>query len=320
MAALNRTGVCTLLIFMTAAAVGCSAPIPPGSASLPQGIEETKVPGVELDGYVFVSSDPPLSLPTQLLRSGEGGPAAPAPGAPRIALRRATMVMGAPLEEYGGTLELVSEPDAQAAWRLLQARTKVADAWTEYSPPRISLVRGKGPWADAVRRDLDSGRLVSLRDHDPQAWNLVTNLPKAPPSPPIAAGMLKLDRGLLDLLGRKVGVRLDELGQALGIVRVDRLAFGVYADAIDPEYLAQSGVDILVVGKSSYPGVFVSFLLGVAGGQAGMETIDLGNTNAKHRTIEGLHLILKNKGSVLYAAVAGTRERAENLMLSTLSG
>ena len=54
-------------------------------------------------------------------------------------------------------------------------------------------------------------------------------------------------------------------------------------------------------------------------GKIGMDTIDLDNTNARHLALEDGHLIIKNKGSLIYATVAGTRTRAEELMLRALA-
>ena len=59
--------------------------------------------------------------------------------------------------------------------------------------------------------------------------------------------------------------------------------------------------------------------MSVVAGRTEMEIIDLGNTNARYRLIEDLHLVIKNKGSAMYAALAGTRENAERLIMSALS-
>ena len=54
-------------------------------------------------------------------------------------------------------------------------------------------------------------------------------------------------------------------------------------------------------------------------GRLGMETIDLGSTNARYLATEHAHVVLKNKGSLIYAALADDRHDAEQLMLRALA-
>jgi hypothetical protein len=175
---------------------------------------------------------------------------------------------------------------------------------------------------------MDSGWFIPLKERDPKAWNLLTNLPKNPPQRPLAAGVLNLDNNLLKLLAVKGNIALEgEIEKAIGLIKVDNFAFGVYTDepiavsgAIDQELIKSSNASILFVTHSGYRGALVSFLLSVAAGRMQMETIPLGETNARYRMVGELHLVVKNKGSILFAALAATRERAEGLMLSAIAG
>jgi hypothetical protein len=76
---------------------------------------------------------------------------------------------------------------------------------------------------------------------------------------------------------------------------------------------------VLFVSQSTYPAGLVSFMLSVIASRTDMELIKLGDTNARYKTIDGLHLIIKNKESLVYAAVAGNRGDAERLILSALA-
>ena len=58
---------------------------------------------------------------------------------------------------------------------------------------------------------------------------------------------------------------------------------------------------------------------GALGGRAGLELIELGDTNARYRTIDDLHMVVKNRGSLVYAALAGSRSAAEDLILSAIA-
>ena len=118
------------------------------------------------------------------------------------------------------------------------------------------------------------------------------------------------------------GIRLFGLENVFGFVDVDRVAFGLYADApstvpevLDKEFLLEADASVFFVSNSGRGGFVVSFLLGTVGGRAGLETIELGDTEAHYRTLDDLHLVVKNRGSLVFAALAGTRAGAESLML-----
>ena len=119
----------------------------------------------------------------------------------------------------------------------------------------------------------------------------------------------------------------DGLGEAFALIRVERIGFALYTDSslelsshIDRRYINDSDSSVLLVSHSSYPGPLVSFLLSVIAGRTGMELIEIGNTNARYREIDGLHLVIKNKGSFLYAALSTTRADAVEIILSAIVG
>ena len=143
---------------------------------------------------------------------------------------------------------------------------------------------------------------------------------------PIAAGALKLDEVLIASITERASLEMDGIGNAFGLVRVESLGFAIYSDKplevssnIDKDYILNSGASLLFVSQSSYPGPLVAYMLSVMAERTEMELINLGTTNARYRDIEGLHLIVKNKGSLLYASVAGTRAESESLILSALN-
>jgi len=311
------------LLCLTAAAIGCATAAPPGKALLPDGIEDAKVPGVDGRGYLYFSADPPLALSAQTLLPPRQQAQ---PNALPIKLQRATMVIGASLEHYAGILEFASDEDAQAAWELFAANTDPKQVWAKLSPPRMLLSGLGDPWGESAQASLNSDELVLLSEHDPVSWGLLTNLPADPPSRPVAAGVVKLEGGVLERFGSQAGLALEGLSDAFGLVRVDTVGFGVYSDSpievparIDDAYLRDSRASVLFVTQSGYSGGLVAFMLSVVAGRNQMELIELGDTNARYRAIGGLHLVLKNRGSLVFAALAGSRAAAEELMLSALA-
>ena len=228
--------------------------------------------------------------------------------------------------EFGGAVTFDS--DEAAGYALTQLVEYVVDdhLWSKAVPPDLLLVKGDSGWADSVRAGLLSGEGVPLSQADPEAWTLLTNLPANPPSRPIGAGVLDVEDSLLGSAGDLAELDLESVGDAFRFVGVTSLAFGVYWDGpleipatLDRTFIRESGASVLLVSHSGYPGVLVSFILSIASGRAGLELIELGDTNARYRTIDDLHMVVKNRGSLVYAALAGSRSAAEDLILSAIA-
>lgn len=325
---MKRTVLFVFLVFLALTGMACSSAADLGGALLPEGIDDARVPAVDASGYVFISSNPPLPLPTSYFgqQSQPGALATPQP-AQQLAMSKASIVAGPAIEAFGGTLTLASEAEAQLAQQLLQERmlSQPGTTWSKATADQLSVASGAGEWAELLKQTLDTGNLLPLNEHNPLAYQLITNLPTTPPSPPLGVGFLKLGPGTLQALAAKADMDVREMDSAFGFVRVDMVAFGIYAQrpvavpaTIDQSFLEQSGVGALIVSHSGYPGAIVSFMLSVIADRTSMETIKIGNTNARYRMIGDLHLVLKNKGSFLYAALSGDRAYAERLVLSAI--
>ena len=324
-AVLPTTGALAMLLLATVFTLACSTVLAPGKAELPAGIDEARVPDVDHGGFFYVRADPPLTLKPELFRSNAGDPA-PVAATTTLALRSATIVAGVAGQEFGGAFTFDSAEAAGYALTELAAYGVDDHLWSKAAPPGLLLVRGDSSWANSVRASLLSGDLVGLAQADPEGWTLLTNLPANPPSRPIGAGVLEVEDSLLDSAGDLTNLDLESVGDAFRFVGVTAVAFGVYLDgplempeALDRGFIRESGASVLLVSNSGYPGVLVSFILSIASGRAGLELIELGDTNARYRTIDGLHMVVKNRGSLVYAALAGSRTAAEDLILSAIA-
>ena len=324
-AVLTRAGALSMLLLAMAFTFACSTVLGPGNAELPAGIEQARVPDVDFGGFLYVGVDPPVTLPPELFPSNSDESASVA-AIPTLALRSATIVAGVAGHEFGGAFTFDSTEAAGYVLTQLVAYGIDDHLWSKAVSPDLLLVKGDSGWADSVRAGLLSDNLVGLSQADPEAWTLLTNLPANPPSRPIGAGVLEVEDSLLSSAGDLAELDLESVGDAFRFVGVTALAFGVYWDgpleipaALDRAFIRESGASILLVSNSGYPGVLVSFILSIASGRAGLELIELGDTNARYRTIDDLHMVVKNRGSLVYAALAGSRSAAEDLILSAIA-
>lgn len=316
-----------LITVFTLTAIGCAVPSSHGRGLLPTGMSEARVPAVENGGYVYFSADPPAKLAEDTLRAKpvQRDPDDPAPR--DMVLTSATLVIGNTPHEFGGALTFGSQSDSFFAWSLLRDRTETEPLWGRLASPNVLVTKGEGTWAEETRQALDAGLITSIPAHDPNAWSLVTHLPAEPPVPPAAAGTLMLSNEIVGPLSEQAEIDLDELAEAFEMVRVDRVGFGIYADGplritsgLDRSYLKEVQSSVLFVSQSTYPGGLVSFMLSVVADKADMELMELGGSNARYRTFDDLHVVIANRGSILYAVVAWSLEDAQALMLSALTG
>lgn len=319
---MKRRGYKSLFLFIFLFALGCSTVPTSGNAMLPEGIGLAQIPDVESSGYLYFNSDEPITLASDFFPQGDDPQVLPMKN---VMLDKAAIVLGASASDFGGTLDFVTPEDASDAWGHFEGQVVAHESWGTLSSPLMHLATGKDTWKDNVKASYETEKLVSIKEHNPSAWDLLSNLPSNPPSEPIAAGALKLDEVLIASITERAALEMDGIGNAFGLVRVDSLGFAIYANAplevssnIDRDYILNTGASLLFVSQSSYPAPLVAYMLSVMAERTEMELITLGNTNARYRDIEGLHLVIKNKGSLLYAAVAGTRADSENLILSAL--
>ena len=303
----------------------CSSLIQDGTGTLPSGIDSAMVPDAELGGYIYFSSDPPIAVSSERFLIPSEAADLPPPANAKLQLSRATIAISEAPKDFSGTLEFADVGEAQTARDLYQARPESANFWGVLDAPKVHIVHGESPWALNVRAQVDSGNMVSIEDSDPLAWDLLTNLPESTEKPPLAVGALTLGGDMLKDVTELAGVQLFGLNTVFGFVGVHNVAFGIYADAsvgvsdgLNEEFFKEAEVAIVMVSNPGYPGVVVSFLLKMVSGRVGMESIEIGDTAARYRTVNDLHLIVKNKGSLLYTVVASTRSEAERLVLSAI--
>ena len=317
-------GLVILLALLTLTAVGCSSSDVVGNALLPVGIETAQIPNVEIAGYLYVNAELPISLPINGLET-ESNDASEAV-LTQLDLNTATIVIGPSIDSFGGTFDFQTEQQAEESLRVFQINPEDEESWGEVVSNRLSMANGTESWTQSVRNAFGSDSLILLTEHESLRWDILTNLPDNPPSRPVAVGILSLDEGFPKLLTERIDFDLVGMDTAFGLVRVDTVGFGIYADApievpdrFGLEFLENAGYGVLLVSRSSYSGFVVAFMLGVVAGQTGMETISIGNTNARYQAVEGIHLILKNKGNLVFAAIAADRQSAESLILSAVT-
>ena len=313
--------IVVLLLFGAA----CSAEVSEGRGTIPVGMESDLVPDVDYQVYLYFGPEAPVSLDYGRFLTSDQEEIAVLEGDEGVSLASVSIVATS-LEQFGGALRFDSDNDAEFVSSLLGQSSVEDPTFIRVGSSVVEIVRGDSIWTEQVVNQLQTAELVSLKETNPLAWNMLTNLPVSEADPPIAAGFISTGGDLLQQIADHAGIRVPGLETAFGMVRVDNVAFGIYSNVpaeipenIDVDFLAELDTGIVLVGGAGYAGVAVAFLVRSIAGKIGMDTVGLGNTNARYLKLEDGHLIIKNKGSLIYATLAGTRSRAEDLMLRALA-
>ena len=313
-----------VLLLSGLAATGCTEGARKGVPALPTGFQEAGIPDIDLNGYVFVTQESPLSIPLRALGTARELP----PGAPEVAgIHRLLAWLGPTVDDFGGLIEFTEE-DAAAFADLRLAETPRSDTslWYQRSGSTVRLVRSTGQWAEEARQALREQRTVPLAVRYPNAWETLRLLPEDPPARPVAAGFIRHAPELVQFLMDREGIQARGISSAMGFVRIGTIAFAVYSDQpleLPPEvtegYLKSLDVGAVVAARAGYPGFVVSFLFGSFAGRAGLDKVEVAGETVRYRTIDELHLFVKSFGTAVYFTVSPNREQAESLMAGVLA-
>ena len=283
---------------------------------LPPGFEEALLPDGDLNAYLYISHSAPIAIPLAAF-----GDSAGASAQPDLELLSLGAWAGPNLDSFGAKVEFQQQKQAQAAETML---ADDVEKWREDSVLR--LVRGEGAWADDVEAAMRAGHGVTFKDKYEDTWRLLSLLPEEPPLEPAAAGFIHVDSDLLDSLTSRVDLDLGGLGQALGTINVEDIAYVAYAEdelrlpeEVDREFVRSSGIAAVFVARSTYPGFILGFFLNAFADRVDLQSdTRIAGEDVLSRDLDGVHLLVKPLGSVIFIVVASEEQTSKRLMESVL--
>lgn len=310
--------------------IACESVAGEGQGTLPADTKANMLPNVDFVGYLYFNPATSSTVDVRRFLPSGGTDTLPADTSESVEVSNATILTSAE-GDIAAILEFLSVENAQRVHELYGQYPAEAAIWTKLDSSTVEVVRGDSEWAQSVRGKLaadtlDTTTRISIGEKSPESWALMTNLPESKGNPPIAVGLIYPDDKLIEDIKTNVGVDLSNLDIAFGNIGAQRLAFAIYGDTpidiaqeIDFRLLTLHDVGITIVGQTGYPGFALSFLVKTIAGRIGMETIELGGSNVRYLETEQARVILKNKGSLIYATLAHEKHDAEQLMLHALA-
>ena len=325
----RSTIVMVILALLLAVFAGCNVALKQTNPKLPPGFTEAQVPtGENLSAYLYVSQQKPVVIDTA--RFGDITKQIQDPVLKRVfvvphvlEVRGLAVSVGSDLDSFAGNVRFTTEEPAFIAEQLLAGRPEVS-GWRDGMV--LNLVRGSGPWADAMTSSLKSMTGSKFQDAYPKIWELMRVLPEQPPMEPVVAGFVHVDTALLDSLSARAGLDLGGVGQALGAINVSDIVFAGYAGAplelpkeITQQYLQKADLGAIFLAQSSYPGFALGFFLNSFADKAGLKKgTKVSGEDVLSREMEGMHLLVKPLGNTLILVLASNQGNAEKLMASVL--
>ena len=313
-------------------AVACASEVSEGPGTLPADTQTNTLPNVDFVGYLYFNPSTSSTVDVRRFLPSGGADVLPVKTSESVEVSSATILTSTE-GDIAASLRFLSAEDAEKIHDLYGQYPEEAAVWSklDLDSSTVEVVRGASEWAQTVRDKLDTttsdtSTRITMAEKSPESWALMTNLPVSETDPPIAAGLIYPDDKLIEDIETNVGVDLSDLDIAFGNIGARRLAFAIYGDIpiditqeIDFRFLTLHDVGMVIVAQTGYPGFALSFLVKTIAGRIGMETIALGSANARYLETEHAHVVLKNKGSLIYAALADDKRDAEQLMLRALA-
>jgi len=307
-----------------AAALGllaaCNGDAIRGDPALPPGFVESGIPSVRINAYGYADAGAPVSVPVSAFGDPDGG-------SDGIAALRVVSLVNDPTSDYATLTEFADEVDALRAGDI--AAGDIAgkpDHWVQVIGSSVALGRSAGDWGDAVIDAWTSGGGAAIEKQDPDVWEALRLFPEEPPAPPVAAGFVRNVADLMDDLLDSTGVGLPGLADGLSLVRVDSVAYVVYADGVgmlpsapSRQALRELDAGVLAAAQSGYPGFIVDLMFSNFVERSGLAEVDVDGVLAHHRTVHDLHLMLNHYGPTIFIALSPSRGGAEELLRSVIA-
>ncbi len=297
--------------------VACGDNAKLGDPALPPGFVESGIPSVRINAYGYADAGAPVCVPVSAFGDPDGGSGC-------LTALRVVSLVNDPTSDYATLTEFADEATAQRA--AVIAAGDIAgkpDHWVHVIGSSVALGRSEGEWGDGVSDAWSSGAGAAIQKQGSGAWEALRLFPEQPAAAPVAAGFVRNIADLVDHLLDSTGVGLPGLADGLSLVRVDSVAYVVYADEVSmlPEApsrgaLRELDAGVLAAAQSGYPGFIVDMMFPHFVEQSGLTKIDVGGVLAHHRTVHDLHLILKHYGPTIFIALSPTREGVEELLRS----
>lgn len=297
-----------LLLLCALIAASCSGATPAAhTASLPPGIEQLTVPGVSLDGVIYIAQDNPIS--TDRLFSFPS-------------IHQASLGL-APSASSQGLWLNVGFGSSDAATSAFNMTPEFNEIWKTKINQNLFAVYPNDQTSGPLIQAAQQNNFISFKTVYADEWNLLNNLPASPPGKPIGAGFIKITDNFKKWTSTiyKNEALLAELYDALGKVKIDTLGLGLYAksdlNTINNLDYNSWGLSLLLVGDSAYPGFVLSVLANFLPSM-GLQSATLNGETIYTKQQGSLYIMLKNAGGLVFAAVAPDSTECSKLLSSAL--
>jgi hypothetical protein len=293
---------------------GCTATIP-GLNSVQ--LQETLVPTVDLDVYLYINQQVPTNVPKTLT------------GASSDIKVQSLSIWGIIKDinqpAVGGALTFSTAADASTVFDQFK---NSKDFFIKLSDKNIYFIQGSGSGAESLKTAISNNSFK--RYDDKQGLAEAAKLPSGGTAKPGLIGIIKPDQAVVDLvkkfLDRNTANTLESLYSgskaeiiALGIFSSQPIDFAVTAQRISDNTIWDTDLGIVISVASAYPGIIFSPIAGQYFKNQGLTEIKVGDLTA-YKYSAGLGsdkvipIYLNISGNHVFAVASGKDSYAQTLL------
>lgn len=311
--------ILTLLATMLLAA-GCDEAEGPAPCPGDTELNQTLVPDMPLDVYVYLEQEDETHLPADTVD-----------GLPFDIDVASLAIWGAASGEDFGFAAALTLGNAQQAGAAYAEITEEEGVWTKLSGNTIYFVHGSGPAAGALTAAIDGGSFKPYDDNEGLA--AASSLAPASGSEKmVAIAILKPTPALIAHMSEGADEsELEMVNSVLSVTQLKVVAGAVYAtDQIDVTRMAaimdeggdvlDTGVSVMGMVRSGLPGLLVSPAVGKILTEQGFVEVETGGETLYKMTEDTgtgktLYVFVRVDGGKVFMAAAAEESRAINLVL-----
>ena len=172
----------------------------------------------------------------------------------------------------------------------------------------------------------DFNQYSTLNEFDPEGLMLMSNLPHDPSLELVAVGAMSRDMKAINMLSGFNEFDFQLLARAYKTMNGGKIVFGAYTSgdtkitfSQDKEIFQDSISGLVFLTHSTYASPLVSFLVRQISEELEMTNHLVEDINVRHTELEGVNVVLKNFGSLVYLVVSNDLNEAEKLISSIFS-
>jgi hypothetical protein len=228
------------------------------------------------------------------------------------------------LQTYGN-IQVNNSIDAKKIESYFQTESASRTLFRNEHTHEIDLIFDNSSSRSSNLESIGIKKYITLNEFDPDGLRLMSNLPNEPSLELVGVGAISKDMKAISMLTNVDDLDLQFITRTYKTLNGGNVVFGAYTSGNakitfhpESEFFQDSMRGLVLITHSTYASPLVSFLVREISEDMGMRNLLVKNSNVRHLELEGVHVIVKNVGSLVYLVISNDLRQAEKLIGSIL--